>query len=187
MTLRFAVLVLSFFVSSLSAVVSAQQTTDTYLVQAGDRLQISVWNETDLQREVLVTPGGGVSFPLAGEFVAVGKSVVDLRQEITERLRRYIAEPVVTVAVSEILGNKIYVLGQVQRPGQFIVNPSVDVMQALSMAGGATPFASLNDILILRREGSNQVAIQFRYSEVASGRNLGQNILLKSGDTVVVP
>ena len=93
----------------------------------------------------------------------------------------------VTVAVSEVLGNSIYVLGQVRNPGQYVVNPMVDVMQALSMAGGTTPFASLNNILILRRRGSQQVAISFKYGDVSSGRNLELNIVLQSGDVVVVP
>ena len=158
-----------------------------YEVQPGDRLEISVWNEPDLQREVLVAPDGGISFPLAGEMSAVGKSIAELRQELTERLSRLIAEPLVTVTVSEILGNKIYVLGQVTRPGEFVVNPRVDVMQALSMAGGTTPFAALNDIMILRRRGAEQVAIRFRYSDVATGKSLDQNIILESGDVVVVP
>ena len=156
-------------------------------MQPGDRLEISVWNEPDLQREVLVAPDGGISFPLAGEMSAVGKSIAELRQELTERLSRLIAEPLVTVTVSEILGNKIYVLGQVTRPGEFVVNPRVDVMQALSMAGGTTPFAALNDIMILRRRGDEQVAIRFRYSDVATGKSLDQNIILESGDVVVVP
>ena len=113
-------------------------------------MQISVWNEPDLQRELLVAPDGGIAVPLVGELSVIGKSIIELRQEISERLARYISEPLVTVTVAEVLGNKIYVLGQVNRPGQFVVNPMVDVMQALSMAGGTTAFALLNNIVILR-------------------------------------
>jgi len=94
---------------------------------------------------------------------------------------------VVTITVQEIRGNKIFVLGQVNRPGEFIVNPSVDVMQALSMAGGTTPFASLGDIVILRRTPSGKTALPFRYNDVARGKKLEQNIDLQSGDVVVVP
>jgi polysaccharide export outer membrane protein len=93
----------------------------------------------------------------------------------------------VTVTISEVLGNKIYVLGQVNRPGQFVVNPMVDVMQALSIAGGTTAFASLNDIVILRRNGRSQVTMRFRYGDVASGKKLAENIILQAGDVVVVP
>ena len=179
------------FVALPAAIVCAQQETDrgapVYTVQPGDRLQISVWNEPDLQKELLVAPDGGIAVPLVGEVSIIGKSVADIRQEISERLARYISEPIVTVTISDVLGNNIYVLGQVNQPGQFVVNPMVDVMQALSMAGGTTAFASLNNIVILRRRGSEQVAIPFKYGDVSAGRKLDQNIILKSGDVVVVP
>ena len=179
------------FIVLPTAIVGAQQESEqsepVYTVQPGDRLQISVWNEPDLQKELLVAPDGGVAFPLVGEMSVIGKSIIELRQEFSERLARYISEPLVTVTVSEVLGNNIYVLGQVNRPGRFIVNPMVDVMQALSMAGGTTAFASLNNIVILRRRGSQQVAIRFKYGDVSSGKNLHLNIILQSGDVVVVP
>jgi polysaccharide export outer membrane protein len=136
---------------------------------------------------VLIRPDGGYSFPLAGDLSAAGKSVERISQELTQRLERYIPDLVVTVAVTAINGNKIYVIGQVNNPGAFVMNPRVDVMQALSMAGGTTPFAELNDIKILRRTGSGQTVLPFRYSDVARGRNLEQNIMLISGDVVVVP
>ena len=160
---------------------------DAYEVQPGDLLEISVWKEPELQREVLVRPDGAFSFPLSGEIDARNKTVNDLRLEVTARLARYIPELVVTVTVVQINGNKVYVIGQVNEPGVFVVNPRVDVMQALSMAGGTTPFADVNDIRILRRKGGKQTAIQFRYLDVARGRSLEQNIMLESGDVVVVP
>ena len=158
-----------------------------YGIQPGDILEISVWKEPDLQREVLVRPDGGVSFPLAGNILAVGLTVEQLREEVTSRLSRYIPDLVVTVTVQQIVGNKIYVIGQVNRPGEFVMNPRVDVLQALSMAGGLTAFASQNDILILRRSGGRQQAFEFRYGDVVKGRQLEQNILLTGGDVVVVP
>jgi polysaccharide export outer membrane protein len=160
---------------------------EPYRIQAGDVLTISVWKEKDLQVEVLVRPDGGMSFPLAGEQRASGRTVDELRQSIDQSLRKYIPDPVVTVAVRAIGGNRIYVLGKVARPGEFVLSHPLDVMQSLSLAGGATPFAALNDILILRRDANGQVAIPFRYEDVERGRRLEQNILLKSGDTVVVP
>ncbi len=158
-----------------------------YAVKPGDLLQISVWKEPELQSPVLVRPDGAFSFPLAGEVDARGKSVADLQKLITERLRKYISDPVVTVSVQEVKGNKVYVIGQVNKPGEFIVNPSVDVMQALSMAGGATAFASLGNIVVLRRKAGQQVAVPFKYTEVLRGRELEQNIMLEAGDVVVVP
>lgn len=161
----------------------------TYTVQPGDLLEVSVWKEPDLTREVLVRPDGGLSFPLAGEIEADGKSIEALRKAIAERLNSFIPDPVVTVSVKEILGNKIYVIGEVREPGEFVATRRVDVMQALSMAGGTTEYASRDEIIILRRdaETSEQVALEFPYSDVAEGKNLEQNIVLRAGDVVVVP
>jgi polysaccharide export outer membrane protein len=160
----------------------------SYTVKPGDLLEVSVWKEEDLQREVLVRPDGQFSFPLAGDIDASGKTVEQLRREISAVLEKYIPELVVTVTVTEIRGNKIYVIGQVNSPGEFIINPRVDVMQALSVAGGTTAFAALNDIIVLRRDANGvQRATPFSYKDVASGRSLEQNILLTSGDIVVVP
>jgi len=160
---------------------------ESYKVLPGDLLRISVWKEDDLQLDVLVRPDSAFSFPLAGDISTNDRSVLDLQEVLTQRLGRYISDPVVTVSVREVLGNKIYVIGQVKEPGSFVVNPQVDVLQALSMAGGTTPFADLNDIRILRRTGETQTAISFRYNDVVKGKNLRQNIILQSGDVVVVP
>jgi polysaccharide export outer membrane protein len=165
----------------------AAPTPDAYTVKPGDVLSIAVWKEPDLQGPVLVRPDGQFSFPLAGQVDARGKTVQELQQTVTERLRKFISDPVVTVSIQEVKGNKVYVLGQVNKPGEFIVNPRVDVMQALSMAGGTTAFASLGEIVILRRSDQGQQALPFRYADVARGRNLQQNITLQAGDVVVVP
>jgi polysaccharide export outer membrane protein len=158
-----------------------------YSVLPGDVLQIAVWNEPELQMEVLVRPDAAFSFPLAGDISTSGLSVLQLQEELEQRLSRYISSPVVTILVKEVLGNKIYVIGQVNNPGEFVVNPRVDVMQALSMAGGLTAFAAANDIKILRREGTQQTALSFKYNDVLKGKRLEQNIILRSGDVVVVP
>ena len=160
----------------------------SYTVKPGDTLLVAVWKEPDLQGPVLVRPDGMFSFPLAGQMDARNKTVAELQQELTAKLKKYISDPVVTVSIQEIKGNKVYVIGQVQKPGDFVVNPRVDVMQALSMAGGTTPFAALGDIMILRRtDNGQQQALPFKYTDVVRGRNLGQNIMLQAGDVVVVP
>jgi len=158
-----------------------------YEVQPGDLLQVSVWKEQDLTQQVLVRPDGGFSFPLAGDVSAIGKTVEQLRQELTSRLAKFIPDLFVTVAVTEVRGNKVYVIGQVNRPGEFVVNPRVDVMQALSLAGGTTAFASPNDIFVLRRENGQQRRMPFNFGDVVRGRGLEQNVVLRSGDVVVVP
>lgn len=158
-----------------------------YTINPGDLLEISVWKELDLQRQVLVRPDGAFSFPLCGDIVAEGRTVEDIRQELTFRLQAYIPDLVVTVTVAEIHGNKIYVIGQVKTPGVFIVNPRVDVIQALSIAGGLTPFAQQNNIKILRRRNGKQTILNFRYGDIVKGQNLAQNTLLEVGDVVLVP
>lgn len=158
-----------------------------YGLKPGDMLEISVWREADMSRDVLVRPDGGISFPLAGDLQVAGRSVEDVRAELNMRLRRFISEPEVAVAVKQTGGNTFYVIGKVNKPGEFTMRGSVDVMQALSMAGGTATFAQLGDIKILRRTGDRQESIAFRYGDVEGGRRLEQNIVLKSGDVVVVP
>ena len=158
-----------------------------YTVKPGDLLSISVWKEPDLQRPALVRPDGSFSFPLVGEVDAKGKTVADLNKAVSLKLAKYISDPVVTVSIQEIKGNKVYVIGQVNKPGEFIMNPTVDVMQALSMAGGTTPFAALGDITVLRRTPTGKQSLPFRYNDIIRGKRLDQNIDLQSGDVVVVP
>lgn len=166
---------------------SGADTAEPYRIQPGDVLNISVWKEPDLQAEVLVRPDGGLSFPLTGEHKASGQTLEELKAAIEERLRKFVPDPLITIMVRALGGNRIYVVGKVGRPGEFPFSRPLDVMQALSLAGGATPFADVNGIKILRREDGRQIAIPFRYAEVKRGLALEQNVLLKSGDTVVVP
>ena len=159
----------------------------SYLVQPGDTLQVSVWKEQELQGEVLVRPDGGMTFPLAGEVEAAGHTVEEIRKTLQSRFIKYIPDPVVTVVVKKADGSRIFVVGKVNRPGDFPLARPIDVMQALSLAGGTTPYADVNGIQILRREGTRQQVFHFRYDDVRRGKDLSQNILLHSGDTVVVP
>jgi polysaccharide export outer membrane protein len=158
-----------------------------YHLQPGDLLQVVVWKETDLQSEVLIRPDGGISFALAGDLEAAGKTTAELRAELEARVRKLIPDAVVTVSVKAPNGNRVFVIGKVNRPGDFPLLRPTDVLQALSLAGGATPFASTDKIRVLHRDGTHQTSRRFRYGDVARGRNLDQNILLQSGDTVIVP
>lgn len=159
----------------------------SYTVNPGDILEISVWKEEDLIKQAAVRPDGFFSFPLTGDIRAEGRTVEEVRREIASRVSRFVPDPVVSVAVLEPRGSKVYVIGQVNRPGEFPINRFVDVVQALSIAGGTTPFAQLDSIKILRREGTTQIAIPFAYGDIAAGKRLQQNIVLKPGDTVLVP
>jgi polysaccharide biosynthesis/export protein len=158
-----------------------------YEVQPSDVLQVSVWKDPELTQQVVLRPDGAFSFPLVGDVNALGKTVEDLRRELVQQLGRFIPDVIVTVAVVEIRGNKVYVIGQVNRPGEFIVNPRVDVLQALSLAGGTTAFASTSEMFVLRRDNGQQRRLPFNFDAVLRGRDLEQNVLLRSGDIVVVP
>jgi polysaccharide export outer membrane protein len=158
-----------------------------YIVGPGDVLSITVWKEPDLMRQVIVRPDGAFSFPLVGSVQTDGKSVEEIEVIVTERLQRYIPDPVVSVATEQIMANSIYVIGQVNRPGQFNPMGRVDVTQALSLAGGISPFAQVGNIKILRRIDGNLVAIPFNYSDIEKGKRLNQNIVLEPGDVVLVP
>jgi polysaccharide export outer membrane protein len=176
----------------LSGVVHAQDTSappsEAYRIQPGDVLTVSVWKEPDLQGDVLVRPDGGFTFPLAGEIAAEKMTLAQLQLAVARGLQKYLPDPSVSIALKQLGGNRIYVLGKVNRPGEFPFSKPLDVMQAIALAGGMTPFAAANDIRILRRLPSGaQTAVSFRYGAVERGEDLSQNIILQSGDTVVVP
>lgn len=160
---------------------------DAYLIGPEDVLEVSVWKEEGLNKEILVRPDGGISFPLVGDLIASGKSAAQLQGEIVARLRKFIPDPVVSVAVLKINNNKIYVMGKVNKPGEYVTGRYVDVLQALSMAGGLTPFAAENSIKVMRKQNGKDVVFPFEYGKVQKGIALEQNIQLRGGDTVVVP
>lgn len=159
----------------------------SYRIGPGDILQVSVWKEEGLQQEVLVRPDGGMSFPLAGDIQAGGKTVQQLQTALTQQIKRFIPDPVITVMVIQVQNNKVFVVGKVNRPGEFVATHYVDVMQALAMAGGLNAYANSNNINILRRVRGKVQSFPFEYDEVSKGEDLHQNIILKSGDVVVVP
>ena len=181
--MRTLVGLVGFFVCSVGSAFAA----DAYLLQPGDILTVSVWKETDLTGDVLVRPDGDISLPLVGSIGAASHTPEELRMEIDKRLRKFIPDPSVNVSVKQTLGYEIFVLGKVNKPGQYPINRPIDVTQALSIAGGTTAFAAVNDIQVLRRLGQKEISIPFHYSDIEHGRHLEQNIVLQSGDTVVVP
>ncbi|MBC7994715.1 MAG: polysaccharide biosynthesis/export family protein [Rhizobacter sp.] len=158
-----------------------------YVIGPEDALEISVWRDDTLKTASLVRPDGGISFPLAGDVIVAGKTAVQVREELVKRLSKFIPEPVVTVSVVRVSSYRIYVLGRVNKPGDFQVGRHIDVLQALSIAGGMTPFASEDGIQIIRKVDGKPVSIPFEYSRVRKGGDLSQNITLKSGDVLLVP
>ena len=158
-----------------------------YRIGPEDVLHISVWKEPDLDRKVLVRPDGGVSFPLVGDIQVSGRTPLEVQDEIRSRLQRYVPDAEVTVSVDKISGYTVFVLGEVNNPGQFTLGRYVDVVQALTVAGGTTPYASERNMQVLRRHDGKEVTYSFDFRDIKRGRQLEQNIILQSGDVVVVP
>lgn len=159
----------------------------SYKLAPGDALEVSVWKEEDLQKQVILAPDGTISLPLVGSITAAGKTIAEIQQIIAEKLNSYISDPSVTVSLLKNDGNTIFVVGKVNKPGQFLVNRYIDVLQALSLAGGLTVFANESSIHILRRTTGGEIKVfPFDYDDVLDGENLDQNITLEPGDTVTV-
>ncbi len=167
----------------------AQNTTapTEYLLGPQDTLDIFVWKEVDLTRSVIVRPDGGISFPLAGDMQVAGKSVRKVQEEITRKITPYIPEAVVTVSVSKVAGYRIYVIGKVNKPGEYVLGNYVDVAKAISIAAGLNPYAEQANIKVIRHQDGKESVFRFDYGEFTQGKNLSQNIALESGDMVIVP
>ena len=170
----------------ISTLAAAEPET-TYRIGPEDILEISVWKDPDLTKEVVIRPDGRLSFPLIGEVETGGQTVAWLQEKITKRIREYVPDAMVTVMVTQINSMRIYVVGKVARPGEYKIGKRINVMQALALAGGLVTFADEGDILILRGFNGEQKKIPFRYNEVKKGKKIEQNILLQAGDVVVVP
>jgi len=165
----------------------ASEKNADYLIGPGDVLDISVWKDETLTRSVVVLPDSKISFPLIGEVIAGGKTVAQLKKEIEGKLGPYVPDIVLSLDVRQVNSMLIYVIGRVNNPGRFVLNVNVNVLQALSMAGGFNPFAKKDKIKIFRHERDKTHIFNFQYDGVVEGKNLEQNIMLKRGDVVVVP
>jgi polysaccharide biosynthesis/export protein len=176
-----------FFVFLMTAGVCVAAQAESYRVGPGDVLEISVWRDETLSRELIVPPDGVLSFPLIGDVKVAGMAVPEIRETIRQKLTEYVPDASVTVILKTINSLRAYVIGQVKNPGTFPITLETRVMHLLSMAQGLTPFASERDIHVLRHSGDKVEKIPFNYREVVRGNQLEQNILLRSGDVVVVP
>jgi polysaccharide biosynthesis/export protein len=173
--------------NAMEATPAAQVIDSGYRLGAEDVMLVSVWKDEHLTREVVVRPDGMFSFPLVGDIQAENRTIEEIRAELVKRLTKYIPNPNVSVAVTKILSYKVYVVGRVNKPGEYMIGHYTDVLQALSLAGGLTPFAAENDIKVIRRVRGQQQVYLFRYGDVRKGQDLEQNILLQRGDSVMVP
>ncbi|MCD6533630.1 MAG: polysaccharide biosynthesis/export family protein [Deltaproteobacteria bacterium] len=183
-------LIISLFLLYLLAAIPTPGLTDEgicYQIGSGDVLEISVWKEESLSREIIVPPDLTIAFPLIGEIKIKGMTVSDLRCEVTKRLNDFIPEATVTVMLHQINSLRAYVIGKVNKPGQFPIDLDTTVMQLLAMAGGLNPFAATGKIYILRHQEGKMIKIPFDYREVEKGKNLAQNITIRRGDVIIVP
>jgi polysaccharide export outer membrane protein len=164
----------------------AQDAPADYVIGADDSLHVSVWKEPDMTATLPVRPDGKISLPLLNDVPAAGLTPMQLAASITEKLKKYIADPRVTVVVVAMNSRRVFVTGEVIHPGAMALLPHMTMLQALSSAG-FTQFASLKKIYLLRTENGQQVKLPFNYKEVVKGKDPQQNILLRPGDTIVVP
>jgi polysaccharide export outer membrane protein len=172
-----------------AAGVAAKPATDdpNYVIGAQDVLDISVWKEPEVSRTVPVRPDGKISLPLLNDVQAAGLTPSQLAAQLTDSLKKFVANPQVTVIVTTINSQRIYLMGEVSRPGAYPLLPGMTVLQAISSGGGFTQFANTKKIYLLRQESGKQVKLPFNYKEVVGGKNPEQNIPLRAGDTIVVP
>jgi polysaccharide biosynthesis/export protein len=158
-----------------------------YVISPGDVIEVQVWKEPDVSKAVPVRPDGKISLPLLNDVQAAGLTASALTANLTEGLKKFIADPQVTVIVTQVNSQRIYISGEVNRGGTYPLEPGMTVLQGLSSAGGFTSFANVKKIYILRQVDGKQVRYPFNYKDVVKGKNTQENIPLLPGDTIVVP
>jgi len=166
---------------------AAETLPPEYTIGANDHLQVFVWKEPDLTRDVTVMADGRITFPLIGEIMAAGRTVNELKKIIADKLKKFVTAPEVTVIVAQSLSRQIYTIGKLMRAGPYPLAPNMTVLQAISAAGGFAEWADTKNIMIVRHEQGKEVQLRFNYKDFVDGKNLQQNILLKPRDTIVVP
>jgi polysaccharide export outer membrane protein len=160
---------------------------DEYSVGESDVLRVNVWKEPEVSQTVVVRTDGSISMPLINEVRVAGMTPLTIQQVIADKLKAFLTNPQVTVTVMEIHSKHAFITGEVAHPGGYSLNTETTVLQLIAQAGGFTPFARKDDIVVLRAENGKQQRLRFKYKEVISGKKTDQNISLRPGDTVVVP
>jgi polysaccharide export outer membrane protein len=158
-----------------------------YRIGEQDLLNITVWKEPELSGPVVVRPDGKITLPLVNDIQASGLTPAELRDLLSEKLRPFVTVPEVTVAVREINSRKVFVIGQIAHEGSYRINSSTTVLQIIAEAGGLNEFANRKRIYVLRKENGAQVRLSFNYDKVVKGKDASQDVLLRPGDTIVVP
>lgn len=161
--------------------------SEIYKIGSGDVLSLITWKEPDFTLDAVVRIDGKITFPLLDDIQAAGRTPVDVKKDIEERLKEYIADPIVTVIVKEPLSQKFYILGEVMKTGEYPLYKDLSVLQAFSLAGGFTEWASKNEIILMRREEGKAKIIRISYKDITRGKKLELDMLLKTNDTIIVP
>ena len=159
----------------------------SYIIGPMDVLEIQVWKEPDFSRQVLVRLDGKITLPLIGDITASGMNTMGLKALLAEKLEDFVSKPEVTVIVLESHSKNFYIVGMINRPGTYPLNPDMTMLQAISVAGGLAEWADKDSIRIIRRSEGKEEIIPFDYDKVITGKKLEQNILLKPNDTIIVP
>ena len=158
-----------------------------YRIGPGDILDISVWKDEALTKQIPVLPDGTISFPLVSKLHAGGRTLEDFQNDLKDRISRYVPDPVLSVSIHQVNSMMVYVIGRVNKPGRLMLNHNVTALQALAMAGGPNPFAKRNDIKIFRDVDGQTLIFNFPYEDISKGEQLSYNIKLQRGDVMVVP
>lgn len=170
-----------------AAVAGGVTPPDNYLIGVEDVLVILFWRDKDMSSEATVRPDGKITLPLINDVAAAGLTPDQLREKITKEAERFIEEPAASVIVKQINSRRVFITGEVEKPGPYNLSGPTTVLQLLSMAGGLREYAHRSDIVIMRMEAGKAVTFQFDYAAVAKRKKLQQNIELKPGDTILVP
>ena len=172
-----------------AAIADRKDARDTdYIIGNGDVLRISTWKEPDLSVDVVaVRLDGKLTFPLVNDVQAAGLSTMALKKELETRLAGYVESPIVTVMLLKAVSRRYYVLGEVQRVGEYPIEKNMTVMQAFAVAGGFTEWASKNEILLIRRVDGKEKIFRIKYKDLLKGKGLDSNFLIQADDTIVVP
>jgi polysaccharide biosynthesis/export protein len=173
--------------ANLQTVEESAQPGESYRVGVADELQVSVWREPEISSQVIVRPDGCISLPLLNDLQVVGLSTKQLQDMVTQKLKPFVTEPQVTIVVRQIHSRKVYLIGQVNKPGSYALNDNKTVLQLLAEAGGLSQFAKAKSIYVVRKEGSRESHLHFNYKKALSATDAGADIQLVPGDMIVVP
>jgi len=183
----FAVATSALAQEAVTSAMAAKPHDDSFVIGNDDVLAINVWKEPDISRSIPVRSDGKISLPLVGEVQAAGLTPLKLEKDIAGKLKNYISEPEVTVMVQQVNSQKFNILGQVAKPGSYVIANSPTVLDAIALAGGFRDFAKKKSIYVLRQGAGGETRLPFNYKEVSQGKNMSQNVKLQPGDTIIIP